>query len=278
MSPLRAAPSCPWQWLEMRPGVRGAGSSPERTAGSSARGDMRDAPDTMRLMSWAMKMKAVSTSWYSWFREPRCWGGAIWAAQAGCQRIANSPMRWACCSCSHCQPQQQLRSSRRCSMLQTLPCGRWWGKSPLSCRWARRRWRTRSAQGRRQLGCQCMPCSSAQACRAHGNALEDTPDENLRDVKGACQYNGRDHEQDARVGHDPGPSMIPAQCPVVQSQCSPARVSARLWPTCSGMQWSPKSHTVYLHSAGQTQRACSLACALIWASGRWCGLACQEEG
>ena len=40
-------------------------------------------PDTMKLMSWATKMKKVSTSWYSWFREPRCWGGAICAAVAG---------------------------------------------------------------------------------------------------------------------------------------------------------------------------------------------------
>ena len=55
----------------------------------------------MRLMSWAMKMKAVSTSWYSWFREPRCWGGAICAASAGCQRVANLPL-WEAgvlCSC-----------------------------------------------------------------------------------------------------------------------------------------------------------------------------------
>lgn len=39
----------------------------------------RDAPvtSTMRLMVCATRIKKVSTSWKSWLKRPRCWGGAI---------------------------------------------------------------------------------------------------------------------------------------------------------------------------------------------------------
>ena len=70
------------------------------------------------------------------------------------------------------------------------------------------------AQSLGQLGCshqRTSGCSCLGSCLgAYSNALEDAPDEDLRYVESARQYDSCHHEKNARVCHDPGAPMIPA--------------------------------------------------------------------